>query len=801
MGLFFKNEQVQNEQSPERMKPGVRKAVAYLREQKANLLKPKEFPDLETILDVLTHLDVDLEDNMQGDSIIKSIAPHSMLMAQEKNSFLDAITHATIALKKAHAKLKKYWPLSLKANHEDEASLNRGGGPYNLEIPLDQESTTLGGEELQQGLAAAVLHRAHLTSVLGNTIPKDIGVKGKPDNRNGGPAGRSKSFLQDVKSKLIQVFQQPHLAHIDEPVCEPGDEYYYTHNQDLKVHQGEFVLGKNDDPLQEKVRLIRGSADGQYGYYLDLTVQECLEMDSLTLGNILQSTGKNTDQIGLQGSWYQFEKGYLLNQWTTGEPPPFSLSSGIFEKELIPAMEAAASSNAITHLSYDFGQITAIKSHVAENGASAKLEMWGIAHALQFNRLEAAPLAKHSLPATILFPAYHQAEIPSKETLSRLITDLQQAQQAKTGASTFFEDSTLLTCLKSLGLENVRLHLPDIPPENSAKLFATLKQLNDKYVAPRRAKLKEFISNNPSLSNKLDRESEEILTNLVAPEITLQDILAIALRIASGNLPVATNELPLVPSHHLSHDAIPKLKYDQAGEPILDDPAFIENLLRDKSLGLVSCNTYNLYKLLTIDWRYIKGIGAQALGGIFSPELTKFMLVRRHVSSLGSMIKKVRGKLVELIGFDTAKPDLDERLANAFSFLTQKVEGGILIRPRFRDNLNPEILNGLEISDSLDFNQRIKEVFVDLARNVTDLYERNHLFRQVNLLKHEWIYLESQFIGKSDPEKDQVKGLLTLTQMLKNLPPTYERPLQILLVAGMRQSAVKLMRKMLRLSP
>lgn len=783
----------------EPLKPSLDKAIRYLRSNgealqnwRGELGGAPPFEDLLTLNNTLKCLDDKLQRKINGESILDAVAPHTMACAREKIDPKDTLTHETLAGVErllGRKALHFYWLDGLKAHAEKPESLSRAGGVYTLEMRLDKPTTSNGGAEIQQALAASVLHRAYATTVMGNTrLPEKYDFHKYKDR--GKVIKKHQKYLESASKGELPIQKAKHLAHIKAPVT--SKQNLFSHNQDLQVVDGSPILRESKSPEKELVRLIRMSEDGRRAYFYDITVEECLSMDPNKLGEILNARSPGTAKLGFAKVWNEFQNGYGLHDIDI-PATPYSVSSRVFESKQVPAMQAVESGNYISHIAYDHGKLHLKKSHVPENGASAKLEAFGIAKAVQNERRKGADLAPEMLPMTEVFPSYSRPQLPEMNEIRELEEKLNKARKKKRQASEFEDNEDLVKMLDSLELQNVRLRYPDIAPEQAVGLSTLVSQLNAKYTTPRREALRQFMTENPAPGGKMDEEMFASLCELVAPSIGFQDVVALGIS-SSSQVNVAVNELPLLISNELAHTATPVVAFDQKGKPDFNTHTWMDKLRTEKSLGKLACNSYNLYKLLTASWRK-NTIGAENLGWFFSNKLTDFMMVDLHISTLGTLKRNIDGKTVELDGFETAKPDPDEERANALSFLTLSEDGELTIKARFRDKLTPSLLESLPIDQSEGFDDRLAEVLEDESRGLSKR-EKQLLESHVEELHSEWMKIGRE-LGRRKTDDFSPYNSLILAKICKKYhsdlseldgSSTYKKPLQLLLLAGMRRN-------------
>ncbi len=797
----------ESSQGLDRLRPEVVTGIAYLKEMRQELLKnwnPRKtkyppFGDMEFVFDAMDCLNPDLSAKMSGKSLLDAIAPFATHVSKPKEkqdlkfSIGDLITNLTIRAKKAYEKLPLYWLRGLFSHPNNSESY--AGLVFDLSVPIDKPTTTNGGEELSQAILAIRLHDAFMTTKTGKMqFVEELGV-GPIDRRTA--IGNSQTFLKIVsEGKYAKI---PHLQHILEPITSKND--VYTHNSALRDVKGKPAIHMVDNPEKEVVRLIRSNPDGSKGYFLDLNAEYVQTMDPKVLGDILTSTDPRAYEQELKKKWTSFEDGYSLYGLDT-DPPLISISSGAFEKELTEASKAASIGVSPVHIAFDHGKINLKWSHIPQNGAPAKPGAFTVAYAVQHEREGSDPLQPDKSPLTEIRPPYHDSEMPSQDDLDDLVNTLSRARRHKKDFSKVKYDETLQKMIGFVALENVGTKFSELGPDKTKYLSDVADYLNRKYTQPRADLFAKFCSEHPSVVNKLDDKSLAILTDIVAPPITMQDLFAIGFAFFDGNS--AVNRGPLDPTVELTHSGVPKI-VDRDGRLLIDDPMWLSLYNTDKGLAKFGANIYNVYKLLTASWRK-NTVGAESLGEITSRPLKEFMEVETHISELGSWLYRYKGKLLELSDFTTAKPDPDETAANAFSWLITKKEDGIHIRPKFRDNLTETMLEKLPIDASPEFMNTISLVKHELTKNAQPA-EKQKLDDCLNRYYGSWLK-HAKSSGHVVSRQDKRPGnSLVLAKVMGEISSELRgqdakiarRAIQVLLAAGIRAYRADLMRKVLYL--
>lgn len=792
MGIGIKDKEKRSNQGempyvPERLNPELKTVIDFIKTYRDELLTwgPKlgdkpPFSDMASFYDVLDTLDEDLNRKNKGIDLLTAVAPHAAECSGADVHPGLILTNDTVwAVEKALGAdpLELYWLKSL------EAYVGTGEVPasvYLFNVPLARPSSSGGAVELQQALLAAMLHRADATVSMGNSRLHPKFDKKRYQNRED-TIKEHKKFLEAAGAKdeaqgLI-CQKADHLKKIKSPVKSKVNRY--SHSQDLVIDPDEVGLRENVSPGTDKVRLMRPGKDGKHGYFCDVPAMDVLEIKVEKLEQILVTNTPKIDDFDAE--WIEFDDLYFTDQGAT----PYSMSAYAFEHSNEALKRAVECGNSITDLSFDHGTIWIRKSHVAENGAAAKLEWMGIARAIQGELENGQDLYYGTKPRTEIFPPYSSENPPTLSQLKSLDSILSKANNNELDAVPFYENKTLLAIIQSLGLQNVRIRLDEIGVDQTKNIVGLMNTLNDTYSAPRREMLRQFVKERGGMAD----EPLKQLLNIVVPELTLQHMFAIGASSVMG-INVAVNDLPLKVTNELAHVATP-LTTSYGDIPIYNSEEFMEQWRAEVRLGKVSCNIYNVYKLLTFAWR--KGlIGAEALGNIFSKELADFMKISLHISSLDTFVRNIDGVVVDAGSFETADPGKDEALANAMSFVTRTDAKGVAIRMAYRDRLNPETLEMLQIDDSERFGVVLNTVKKDLCRQMQQ-DEQEVLNRQLIVLQGMWEMYTPKKENLTNKNEEYIpKNMVTLTKLYTQLVKTGKLEenmfaLQLLIATGMRR--------------
>lgn len=673
--------------APEGLNHNLFYAVHYAKFWQEALAQIKSI-ELSPVLDAISCLDPNLEIKQKGTSPIKKLAFFAATCANEKDGILNDITRGTININEPlHRSNRMYWLGSLMEYFKRPDSLSGMAGVYDLYVPIDQDSTTNGAEECQQAIDELVIHHAdiavHCASQPTDPAFEDISVDELKQRRN-----MISQPAQDLLEKANNEGRQPVR----------GKENLYSHDTDVMVSQ--YSDGKptrrQTPPGEEMVRLFRASRDGKSGFYHDLPYSEFRALPSAELGKMLKPSNEE--------GWIHFTDGFAI--WgKEAEPPAYSVCSGANENEWIEVQKASACGNSKVNIAYDYGMLILQPSHVAENGASFKLGQAGVSRSAQIEAEPGMPLFKDRLPMTEIRPAYQKTELPRRVFLKYF------------GGNA----NTVKNSLDYFGLSNLRLRFGDITPEQNKGLSEILNKLNAKYVIPRREILKKFIAEHSADSTPMDDDIRAAFLDTFAPQFTMDDLFTIGASQALGSAPVASNSRQHNIQHELAHPSTPRMARGPDGKFHIDSLEWINKFVNEKVLGKFGLNIYNVYKNATKEWRKLPFIGAESLGKIFSPALAAYMWVRLHHSTLGPHLRRLGEKVVVLAGFETAKPDPNEPLANAMSTLITKMgEDQYLVKARFRDNLTPEMLGVLPLSRNHEFTNTLNDVAKDLTRNLPE---------------------------------------------------------------------------------
>lgn len=742
----------------------------------------KQVHTLLPIVRVLQALDDNYEfpKNSRGRVLIKAIEAHALKAAGANPDLGDSLTHETVNAFTPSEPPSRYWPTTIEAHAEDVAATGRSGGVYEIPVNPDHKPIPeLGGAiESQQALAASFLHHLDIKARYGNE--------------------QARQYLEIAKDGGHAWQKISHLAHIREPLIAKSDIYGADPDELLMINdeqKSEWIKVPPHDPSQEQVRMLHPSSNKKLVYYIDLNLERCLLMnpvdyrDLLSEGNLIQVFDQNGDEI----AWTGTKNGHMLREWTT-PPPALSVSLNAFTTNNIPFEQAALCGASTSHIDVSRDQVVLCKSHVPEDGAPGKLESMDIAYAVQYDLQDGERPYQPDVPLTELRIAYHQVEPPSRLEISQLKDELRK-QLKNPKNHNYRKDPVLLKLIESVGIQNLRIRFPTITAEQSAHMRSQVAQLNETYTKPYRDKLDHVFAR---YKDQLSDEDRQTLVSFLSPEITFEQYIAIGMGIVTAS-PIATNTLPLNIKSRLAHPAISKVFFDKkTGEPIIDED-FFDVTRNDFVLSKFSTNIYNLYKLYTSNWRFVPiagklDVGAQALGEVTSPELLEFISVVMHISNLDSPVRYINGKRIEIAGFDTAKPDIDDANANALALLINSRDG--TFQASFRDNLTVQLLEAIDIDDSLEYRTTLQEVCQDLCRNTPELYEE--VFAIAQDMSKEWLSVAQKMPPDNKkqefiPPKNSVifselyeRNYHSLISSRPTIKVKYEKALQVVLSTGLR---------------
>jgi hypothetical protein len=784
---------------PERLNPDVEEAVNYLKHWKKDLLKQKDFRYLKPVLNVLTDcLTPDLTTNLEGRFPLDAIAEHTFESANERPWALgNLISKSTIKRVRQIMgvnKLGNYWNYSLTIDTEHPSSLTNRGGVHRIGVRPDRESKTMGGEEIQQALAARLLQGADNARVMGNVpIQPEFEMTPYPDRQ---PLTESATaYLEAAKKGKLKWQKQKHLAHIKVPVAAA-----HTHDELIVIKNGHIERRNVQNPQDNLVRIFRAATGKSQGYYYDAKIEDVLMLDPTTLGKILSSKAESTARLKANWKWRKVAN--LKKTKDTASAPSYSISAGIDQNKHRGLQKAARSGNSIMHCNFDYGLIQLEFGHLYKDGAAAKQDAKAVAYATQYGRGKS--LAKSTLPQTEILPPYEDFQLPSHEHLEKLLDDLLLGHLNQEPALLFRENTTLLRMIYSLGLQDLRLRFKETNLKETKHLVAFVDQLNQQHHAPKIAKLNKFIASHQSARVPLSEGAVKVLQRLVANKFQPQHIAEFATEAEIG--PTAANDIPLKRTHRLAHRSVPE---STRSTPYLSQP-WVERWWTEYALGQLSATGFNVLQLGSAGWRKLPMIGTESLGKFFSRYLTYKMFVQSHISDLGDFQGNVNGLDVELDYFETARPSMrtESFVSSAVASFTHqeknektKKAAGYVIRSTSRDTLLPTMQNVLPINDSPEFRETLTEVMSDL---ITTGDDATAVRSEVMQLYNRWIE-ESQYLvtkpkfrlfGSKKAAVQYLEGNIVLTKLILENETRlrrgdrYTNPVlrafQILLAAGIR---------------